>query len=235
MEVSVSRPLRDIDPSTSTAEYAMSWQFGLSRFIHGFVRGDETSRLADRLTDPQRPRSKPTAWAIASAISVEREELLLPALVAAVLDVEGSCGAWPPRRVKALLELAGLDRITGGMHLRGPNFPPSFHCGPRSRGLRQTVLLEGLAALDEGLLAETGLSFEMLSPPQRGVVLGAFERGELGCMRDDAERFMDCLVETVTFAYLNVELPAGYDANRVPRQVAGVRQMWRTWKATPRR
>lgn len=72
------------------------------------------------------------------------------------------------------------------------------------------MLIEGLAALDSGLLAETGALFEKLSPTLRGYVLSAFERGDLGFPLDDAERFMDCLVETVTFAFLNYE--TGIDA-----------------------
>jgi hypothetical protein len=179
----------------------MSWQLGLSRFIHGFVPVDEASLTAGLL----RTQQGGLGLVLVRAFSVEREELLLPALISALFQFDGAGGAWPPRRVKELLELAGLDRITGGMHLRGPNFPPSFHQGPRCRVLRQTVLLEGLAALDEGLLAETGSTFEELSPLLRGYVLGAFERGELRYSRDDAERFMDCLVETVTFAFLNFE------------------------------
>jgi hypothetical protein len=180
----------------------MSWQLGLSRFIHGLALVGEPARAREQ----PRSQTKPPGLAPVCAFSIEREEQLLPALISALFDFEGSYGAWPPRRVKELLELAGLDRITGGQHLRGPNFRPSFNGGPRCRGLRQTVLLEGLAALDKGLLAETGSTFEELSPLLRGYVLGAFERGDMGFSRAGAERFMDCLVETVTFAFLNFEL-----------------------------
>jgi hypothetical protein len=183
----------------------MNWQLGLTRFIRRFPQTGDPPHTPVVWTlfhaRPRRVEAPP-----ARGFTAEREERLLPALIGALFDLEGSYGAWPPKRLTPLLELAGLDRVTGGMHLRGTNFPPSFRPGPPSRGLRQTVLQEGLAALDDGLLTETGATFDELSPLLRGYVLSAFERGELGFPREAAERFIDCLVETVTFAFLNFEL-----------------------------
>lgn len=178
----------------------MSWQLGLSRFIRGLPHvGEPFPASAPRAPIPTRLGPKCT-------FGIDREARLLPALIVALFDFEGRYGAWPPTRISELLDLAGLDRATTALHLQGPSLPSSFFRGPLPRGGRQSLLLEGLAALDAGLLAETGARFDELSPTLRGYVLSAFERGDLGFPRDAAERFMDCMVETVTFALLNWEL-----------------------------
>ena len=192
----------------------MNWSAGLSRFIHRFSQAGAPSgaRLgAQQTLNVQRP-----ALRLGSGLAAEREERLLPALICALFDVEGSAGAWPPKRVTPLLDLAGLDRVTSGLHLCGTSFPSSFRRGPPSRAIRQAILQEGLFVLEEGLLAETGRSFEALSPLLRGYALAAFERGELGFPQEAAERFMDCLVETATFAFLNFESELGTFASEVP-------------------
>lgn len=181
----------------------MNWPLGLSRFIHGlshFAGPSQEVNRAEAFRPPLHAAMRPR-----TSFSIEREVSILPALICALFDFEGRCGAWPPRRVTELLDLAGLDRVTGGLHLQGPNLPQSFFPRTSPRGCRLTLLLEGLAALDSGLVAETGATFDELSPTLRGYVLSAFERGELGFAQDAAERFMDCLVETVTFAFLNWE------------------------------
>lgn len=182
----------------------MSWQLVLSRFIYGFTHDCESMRRT-RNAEVLRPAPR-ARFAPRDAFTLDREEHLLPALITALFDVQGRYGAWPPCRVIALLDLAGLDRATAELLLQGPCLPASFFKGPLSRGTRHTILLEGLEALDTGLHAETGAIFDELSPTLRGYVLGAFERGELGFPRDEAERFMDCLVETATFAFLNWKL-----------------------------
>lgn len=182
----------------------MSWQLGLSRFIHGRLShaAEPSSALSARtLPLPAHAGLKPRG-----AFTVDREASLLPALICAMFNFEGRAGTWPPTRVVELLDLAGLDRANSALHHQGPNFPSRYFRGFLPRGCRQTLLLEGLAALDSGLFAETGALFEGLSPTLRGYVLSAFERGELGMPQEAAERFMDCLVETVTFAFLNWEL-----------------------------
>lgn len=172
----------------------MGWQLGLSRFIHGFSNGDGAG------LSPDAP-----SWFGLDALAPGREALLLPALIEALYEAHGPHTDWPPRSVQELLDLAGLDHADTLLHLQGPGLPARFVHSPRSRGQRQALLLQGLAALDAGLRAETGALFEGLSPTLRGYALGAFERGELGAPRHEAERFMDCLFETVTFARLNWE------------------------------
>ncbi|TXI24664.1 MAG: hypothetical protein E6Q67_02285 [Roseateles sp.] len=177
----------------------MGWQLGLSRFIHGFTQ-DAPLLLA-------RP-AMGSGLDARAALGRDREERLLPALIEALFDTGPAHTAWPPRRVSELLDLAGLDHADTALHLQGPCLPASFFKGALSRGGRHTLLLQGLATLDAGLQAQAGALFDELSPALRGYVLGAFERGELGCPQHEAERFMDGLIETVTFALLNCEAEA---------------------------
>jgi hypothetical protein len=185
-------------------EYIMSWPLALTRFIHGLPHFMAPGQAADGSPrKPEAPLSRPRRH---SKYNAERESQLLPALIMALFDFEGRFTTWPPHRVTALIDMAGLDRATGALHLQGAGLPVSFHHGVLSRGARQALLVEGLAALDQGLMSETGAYFEELSPTLRGYVLSAFERGDLGHRREAAEKFMDCVVETVAFAFLNWEL-----------------------------
>lgn len=192
----------------------MNWQLGLSRFMHGWISHPTAlSSYFVGLGEMQRPYH--AVLQPRSPFTVERESNLLPALICALFDFEGQSGTWPPARVCELIDLAGLDHAHSDLHHLGPKIPKRFFRGSLPRGRRQTVILDGLAALDASLLSETSAQFEELSPTLRGYVLGAFERGDLGLPRDQAERFMDCMVETVTFAFLNFELeltPLPHDA-----------------------
>ena len=118
-------------------------------------------------------------------IDAERQARLLPAVIATLLDVDGHLGTWPPTCVASLLDWAAR--------------------GCEQRSGRETLLLDGLAALEDGLLRECNLHFEVLSPVLRRHVLDAFARGELGLRAEAARRFMDSFVETATIAFLNVE------------------------------
>ncbi len=178
----------------------MGWQLGLSRFIHGFTQ--EAPWLLPRPALGGGPGSS-------AALPREREDRLLRALIAALFEDDQQRPEWPPGRVNDLLDLAGLDHADTALHLQGPCLPDSFFKGALSRAGRRAVLLQGLATLDAGLQAQAGALFDELSPALRGYVLGAFERGELGCPQQEAERFMDCFIETVTFALLNCEVEAG--------------------------
>lgn len=132
------------------------------------------------------PPCAPPALARAGRLDAERQARLLPAVIATLLGFDGRLGAWPPTCVASLMDWAG--------------------CGCDMRRARESVLLDGLAALDDGLLRACNLRFEVLSPVLRRHVLDAFARGELGLRADAAQRFMDGLAEAATFAFLNVEL-----------------------------
>ena len=119
-------------------------------------------------------------------VETDRQARLLPAVIATLLDFDGRLGAWPPTSVAGLLDWAD--------------------CGREQRRMLEHVLLDGLAALDERLLFERHLRFEVLSPVLRRHVLNAFARGELGVGAEAAKRFMDGLVEAATCAFLNFEL-----------------------------
>lgn len=176
----------------------MSWQLGLSRFIHG------CPAFADAPSFP--------APSAGSRLPAEREARLLPALIATLFDLNGSFANWLPTRVTELLDWAGEM--------------PGRHDACASRGAREALLLEGLAALDAGLLRESGARFETLSPVLRGHVLDAFECGELGLARDTAARFIDGLVHAVTFAFLNIE-PPNFELDLTAWPGAGAREVGR--------
>lgn len=184
--------------------FTMKWQFSLPRFFQGL------SHLAEPVKRSSGIRfSELAPWpgqTSRTSLTAEREAKLLPALICTLFDLEGYHKTWPPTRVAALLDLAGLDRATTPAHLQGPNLPSNSFKRAMSRGSRQALLRDGLAALDASLLAEIGSSFDELSPVTRGYVLNAFARGDLGFSSEEAEIFIDCMLEVVTFAFLNFEL-----------------------------
>lgn len=166
----------------------MGWQAGLTTFIHG---GDVTPR-------PQ---------AASLRIAAHRERLLLPALITALFDFEGHAGPWPPVRITDLLLLAQGERPLYRTDLSTDLQCLSVRGGASVLGSsRHRLLSEGMARFDAELEAATGAFFEELSPALQADLLGAYERGELGVSLADAERFLDCLVATITRAFLCVDL-----------------------------
>jgi len=119
-------------------------------------------------------------------IGPERQARLLPALIATLLDFDGRLDTWSPACVTSLLDWGGRACEERRMH--------------------EVLLLDGLAALDDALLFECNLRFEVLSPVLRRHVLDAFARGELGLGAEAAQRFMNQFVEATTFAFMNFEL-----------------------------
>lgn len=155
----------------------MSWQLGLSRFIHGFPTFADPPGTSDIGPHPA---------ASGLRLAPERELQIVPAVIATLLDFDGRFGAWPPIRVAKLLDWAGSDG--------------------EPRRAREALLCEGLAVLDESVCRECNVGFESLSPVQRRDVLSVFARGELGLPREVSALFMDSLVEVAAFAFLNFEL-----------------------------
>jgi len=198
----------------------MTWQFGPTRFVHVSCHIGESVRPVVRA----RPWIPGMSGGLAGApsLTADREERLLVALISTLSDYEGRCGEWPPSRVDRLLDLAGSDRVTGALRLPAQSDASRDCIRPLTRPGRKAVLVAGLAALDTGLKTGTDAAFDELCPIHRGQVLGAFVRGDLGHPREAAERFMDCLIETVTFAFLNFEFEpcrlssATFDSVRAP-------------------